>query len=132
MDGVQVYTAPITRADAKDNIILIRVTGSQEWAALGNQSRDDEYTIEASVLCIRKGAGESKATEARDRAGEVLDELEAVLREMNREEMQELAVAIGANQLRRLNLARINLEQGASDQGRWAQVDFDIEVSARI
>lgn len=134
--GVEVVTAsiPIEKLKAKDYIVFIRVEGDQDWAAIGNQTKEDVYSVASSVLVIKKGAGEEKATEVRERAADILMEVENALRDIVQtpNALTEMASSIGANQITKLNLARFTLHQGANDGGRWAEVDFDIDVTARI
>lgn len=133
--GVEVSSAPIPidKLKAKDYIVFVRVEGEQEWAALGNQSKDDNYTIESSVLVVKKGAGEAKAAEVRERAGDILVEIENALRDLvTSNAMPEMAAAIGASQITKLSLARFQMSQGASPDGRWTELNFDIVVTARI
>lgn len=134
--GVEVVTAPIPieKLKVKDYIVFVSVEGDQDWAAIGNQAKEDVYTVASSVLVIKKGAGEQKATEVRERAAEMLGEIENALRDIVQtpNALTDMASAIRANQITKLNLARFVLHQGSNEGGRWAEVDFDIQVTARI
>lgn len=131
--GVDVHTAAVDKLKKQDNIVFIRVDGDQEFRVIGGQSKDDSYTVESSVLVVKRGSGEAIAKEVRERAADILVEVENALRDIvQTNALKDIATAIGAVQINRLNLARFILNQGSNTDGRWAQVDFDIQVTARI
>lgn len=59
-----------------DAILLgFTVTDTNEPAALGNQSHEEEVTIDCEVRVVRPGAGAVPAKVARDRAADILGEI---------------------------------------------------------
>lgn len=59
-----------------DAILLgFTVTDSNEPAALGNQSHQEDVTIDCEIRVVRPGAGSSPASAARDRAALILGEI---------------------------------------------------------
>lgn len=131
--SVKVYTSTVEQIEAEESIVFVRVEGDQNWSAIGHQPREDKYTVQSSILIARTGAGQEVAKAARDRAKEILSEVEADVIELMRGNTATFAEAIGANQITGMNIARITLSQGANQNGeRWTQVDFDLEVTARI
>lgn len=136
LSDVDVYTAPISRKlTPREVIVFIDAPGTQEWAAIGEGAKSDDYSVSARLVVEKKGSGEAKAVETRDRAGVIVAAVEACLRDIavTPAKRSALAADIGANQITALNLADISLTgQGANDGTRWCSVDFEFQVSARI
>lgn len=132
LNDVEVFTEPVFKLNKTENIVFVRVRGEQEWAALGQRTKKDSYTIEGLIHVVRKGATQAKAKEARDRAFEIADALSECLLD-TLDHLDTLATDIGANQVHVLSLVGINYEPGGSaGQNRTARIDFDIDVEARI
>lgn len=64
-----------------DTIVVgYTVADTNEPAALGNNSYTEEVNVESQVLVVRPGAGETVAKTARDRASNMLGEIDNQLR----------------------------------------------------
>lgn len=135
LTDVKVFTAPVKQELKGDNIVFIGARGSQEWSALGNQTKEDEFTLPGAVYSQRKQAGEQGAAVVRGRVAEIVSWMEDALRSLVAESggLTAFAEAVGARQVIALKLATVDLAQGADQDGnRWALAEFDIEVTARI
>lgn len=129
----KVYTAPMDLSKSASNVILgTRVTGSQEWGAIGTDRKNDSYVVECAVFVSRRGAGESVAKVARDAADAILAIVEAELRTTIGGATATFATSMGANQLRKLAVTDVSLDQGATDNQRWALISFNVAVEASI
>jgi hypothetical protein len=102
---------------AKESIQLTDVTpATQEWGLIGNRRRNEEYTLNGLIWVLKAGKNETVIRLARARAFELLAEVEDFLR---------LDPTIASTTLVS-ELASYPLDQGANQEGRWAQVDFAI------
>ena len=98
-------------------------TGAQQWAALGNRSREEDYQVAGWIRATGDGAAEEDIRAVRDRAFALFREVELALRS----DPQVLTIA------RTAEIDRFTLSQGAADGiGRWAVVDFEIRVRQRL
>ena len=129
--GVQVNSAPMGDSTKPEAITFHAIEGEQEFRTLGRgpNTKDDSYTVWATVWINKPGQNEAVAKSARDRADAILGEVEDELRLAATETA--LNAALGG-QLHHLNLANIDLEQTANAEGRVAQVTFRISVRVRI
>ena len=123
--GVTVFSAhmgdEVTRAP--EAIVLgLDVPFEQNFASLGAQSRDEEYTIEGVVLTTQPGAGEDAAKAARDRAFYIVAEIEDQLRADAKLGERALWAGFGTGRF----------QQGTGDRTRIAAIEFGIKVKARI
>ena len=68
-------------SDRHETIQLIGATSaSQRWGALGNRRREEEYTLAGVVYVLEAGKSEPAIKDVRDRAFELLAEIEDFLR----------------------------------------------------
>lgn len=104
-------------SERKESIQLTDVSSAtQAWGMLGNRRRDEEYTINGLVWAMVAGKNETVIKAARDRAFELLAEIEDFLR---------LDPTIGAT-TKVSELSAYPFEQGANADGRYCQIDFAI------
>jgi len=117
-DGVQVSSAYLGGdTAAKESIQLTNVPqAEQKWGMLGNRRRDEEYTLAGLIWVVKAGKNETIIREARARAFELLAEIEDFIR---------VDPTIGAT-TKVSELSRYPVDQGASAEGRWCQIDFEI------
>lgn len=120
---VQILTAPSGDPDIPESIQFGGVAEDQEWRALGGQRVGENYPLDGSVIVLRRGAGEEKAKEARDRAYAIMAELAIVLRDNP---------TLGIGPRTDVRLATALLFQGWQDNGRVAAIDFTIAVKAEL
>lgn len=121
--AVTITTAPSGDPDILESIQFGGVPEDQAWKSLGGLRRQENYPIEGSILILRRGAGEDKAKESRDRAYALLSELEIVLR-------ANPTLDLGART--DVQLASALLFQGWQENGRLAAIDFTILVKAEL
>lgn len=88
----------------------------QSWGMLGNRRRDEEYTLAGLIWVMKPGQMEPVIKAARDRAFELLAEIEDFLR---------LDPTIGGT-TKVSELSAYPFEQGANGDGRYCQIDFEI------
>lgn len=101
----------------KESIQLTHVSNAnQEWGALGNRRREEEYTIHGFAWALAAGKNEPAIKAARDRAFELLAEVEDFLR---------LDPTIG-NTVKVAHLTAFPFDQNANVNGRYCQIDFEI------
>lgn len=84
--GVQVDIGPLGDENAREHIQIgvgvgASVSVQQEWGALGNRQRDESGVIHGEIYVKKPGAGASAIRAARDRAWELLAEVEEQLRD---------------------------------------------------
>lgn len=84
--GVQVEVGPLGNDSAAYEYIQTTgepapLSSSQVWGALGNRRKDEAVSIRGEIFVSRPGAGAAVLREARDRALELLAEVEAQLRD---------------------------------------------------
>ncbi len=102
---------------AKESIQLTDVTpATQEWGLIGNRRRNEEYTLNGLIWVLKAGKNETVIRAVRARAFELLAEVEDFLR---------VDPTIASTTLVS-ELASYPLDQGANQEGRWAQIDFAI------
>jgi hypothetical protein len=121
--GVVVTTAPSGDPIPAESIQLFGTNGDQEWAAIGNRRRRESYTIRSGIFVIRRGAGAAVWDAARERAYAILAELEDAIRVMPTLGLADRVI---------VQLARVDLDQGPQDNGRWAALDIDLAVTAEL
>jgi len=116
--GVQVASAYLGGDTARfESIQLTDAPDAQQsWGMLGNRRRDEEYTLHGVIWVFRAGKGEAVIRDVRARAFELLAEIEDFLR---------VDPSIGGT-TKVSELSRYPLDQGANEEGRWAQIDFDV------
>ncbi len=130
LTGVDIASGPLgVDTNRSESIHLfgsperIASTGSQQWAALGNRSREEQYQVAGRVFVSRIGGDEPVIREARARAFELFRELELALR------ADPAVLAI----VRTAEIDRFTLSQGAEESmGRVALIDFEISVRQRL
>lgn len=117
-DGVMVSSGYLGADSSRhESIQLFGVTNAtQQWGMLGNRRRDEEYTITGGIGVRRAGKNEAVIRAVRERAFELLAEVEDFLR---------VDPTIGGT-TKVSELSRYPVEQGADSEGRWCQVDFEI------
>lgn len=124
LTGVTVATGPLGDDTPAEAIVLVGVSAAdQAYAALGSRPKDDMYDILGGIWVARPGAGEAVLKAARDRALALLAEVEADLRE---------APNIGLAYVLWANLRPDTLDQGMGTGTRWCELDFRVQVKARI
>lgn len=85
--GVQVEVGPLGNDQAFGEWIMFgagesgALSGAQEWGAIGNRRRDESVTVNGRVYVNKPGAGAYVIREARDRAMELMAEVEEQLRD---------------------------------------------------
>lgn len=119
---VKVFSAPAGDDRVPECVQLFRVEATHDFAAIGNRSRDEDYTIFGGIWITKPGAGEDKAVEARDRAYRLLADVEDILVEDPK---------LG-NRVLWLLFRSGNLVQRIGDGNRQADLDFEISVRARL
>lgn len=108
------YVADVGRLEAIQ--IGDTIEGEQEWSLLGNRRRKEQFRINGIIWVSKPGKGETVIRAARERAFVLLAEIEDELR---------LRPTVSAtNKLSALT--RYTVDQGASTDGRWAQIDFEV------
>lgn len=123
LDGVTVTTAPSGDPIPAESIQFFGTNGDQAWAAIGNRRRSETYTIRGGIFIQRRGAGQAVWDAARERAYAILAELEDAIRALPTLGLADRVV---------VQLARVDLDQGGQDNGRWAALDIDIGVTAEL
>lgn len=120
MAGVLITTAhPGGDIPKNPCLVIERVLGEQEDGSFG-PNNDEKYRAEGFIFSQYPGKGREKWLEARNRAGEILEDLGAYL---------EANPSVGST----VGYARpgaFDYLQGANDKGRWCLIRFDIEVTA--
>lgn len=125
LDGVQLWSAPIAEDELElEAIAFIDINSDEESAALGDARREEEYIIEGVIEVNIAGMGDDVAKEARDRAVELMAEIESEIRSDPR---QGLAPSV----VRRSEVITINLRQRVREKYRRCLVEFDIQVHHR-
>lgn len=120
--GVEVVSGPLGRFSALESIQLDSAQVPQDAAMLGNMKRREDYTVFGGVWIVKPGAGEAVIREARDRAYALAGELERALKD---------DPAMGGT-VHVAQYAGADLEQGVHDEGRWAQLNIRIAVTAYV
>lgn len=118
LDGVQVASGYLgADSDFKQSIQLTGASRAEQvWGMLGNRRRDEEYSLDGLIWVMVAGKNEAVIKLARDRAFELLAEIEDFLRDDPTLADTTLVSQLGA----------YPFEQGANAEGRWCQVDFAI------
>lgn len=120
---VGIYTSPQNEEVTESIEFGFRITGTQGWAAMGQRSRNDDYTVTGIIWKAVDGAGEATAKEARDWVYTTFSELEESLRDdMHLSD----TLVIGCH------LTRADFTQWYDDRKRMARLEFDIEAKSRI
>lgn len=123
---------PRSEADRSDMIVFPFVRGSQEFAAIGQGSRDDSYTLADATIEIvrplRQGVpDETVAVETRNVADLFLRRVIAVC-------LDRPATSLG--QTLRCAVSRVDLLQGVAEAGpspvMVALISFDVDVAIRV
>jgi hypothetical protein len=122
--GVQITSAFIgDQLDARESIQLAlndEITG--DWAQVGKFSRNETITVTGIVTVDRPGAGETVIRECRQRAAELMAEIESFV---------VADPSIGAVVLQ-AKVRPTMLAEGFSPEGRWALLRFEIEAFSRL
>lgn len=118
--GVQVVSGPLPAGDTQpESIQLDGTDGFVEWGSFGNLRRQEEYEIIGLVYIEKPGAGEDVIRSARDRAFEILGEIESYLTANHK-----LGGIVAASRI-----SSIAFDQGASPSGaRVARITFTVEI----
>lgn len=121
---VAITTAPSGESVPFESIQFFGTDGDQSWAAIGNRRRRETYTIRGGIFIKRIGAGEAVWDAVRERAYDILAELEDAIR---------VAPTLGLADRVIIQLARVDLDQGGdAANGRWAALDIDLAVTAEL
>lgn len=120
---VVITDAPSGEPIPFESIQLFGVSSNQQWAAIGNRRRSENYIVRGGIFIQRRGAGRDVWRAVRERAYEILAELEDAIRVMPTLGLADRVI---------VQLARVDLDQGAQDNGRWAALDIDISVTAEL
>lgn len=124
--GVTIATAPSGDPDLIEGIEFYGTDAdSHEWESMGAKSRQESYTLLGEILIVRRGAGEEKAKEARDRAYAIAAEMQIVVWENHT-----LRPSIGART--DIEYSTGTLEQGWQENGRVAFVRFSVAVTSLL
>lgn len=128
LEGVQVDIGPLGDQSARGEYIQLGVgigggvSVQQVWGALGNRRRDETGTIRGEIYVERPGAGAAVIRAARDRAWELLAEVEAQLREDPK-----------INNLARVAAMQASEEtRGIGPGNRQSVIQFTIEYEATL
>lgn len=79
--GVSVFSGDVTGDTPREAILLTNIEEwSQEWGAIGNLRVRESYTVEGLLGIIRAGAGEATIQAARERAIDIIAEIQSYLR----------------------------------------------------
>lgn len=130
--GVQVVSGPVGPQDTRpEAVLLIRALPSADEAHTeGNYSRSEDYTIDGIIWATKPGADELAIRDVRDRAFELLAEVEAYLRT---DAGMQLSDQIAPSQITFCEMSRKGFDQGIhTSGGRWVQIDFGIRVQALL
>lgn len=129
LNGVQIHGAPIGANDRiNEAIAFIDINTTEDAAALGNNSREEDYVIEGVIEVNQAGSGDDIADEARARAVEILAEIEQEVREKPDAGVNQP----GQQVVRFSGVSRKNLRQRTRDEYRVAIIEVDIRVQTRI
>lgn len=114
---VLVTTGYVEDTGKRDSIqIADQVDGEQTWGLLGNRRRDETFTASGIIWVKRAGKGEDVIRAVRERAFDLLAEIEDELRLRPRVSSTVKLAAI----------TRYSVDQGANTDGRWCQLDFEV------
>lgn len=122
LSGVGVFTAHPGDELPAGAIVIDRVTTDQSWAALGRSRREESFTVFVVIHIAQAGAGETVATEVRERVYAIKAEIETALRD---------DPSVGGT-VRVADYARDELRQGTGTGTRWAQLEAQIDARQRI
>lgn len=130
--GVQIMSAPINDDDVEmEGIVIVDVTANQDIEIIGQSParRDqEEYEVNGVVWCFKDGKGEAEAVAARERAAELLAEVEDNVKT----EFSAGLNSIGNQKILMAQLSAKDLRQGINDGKRRAIITFTILVKARV
>jgi hypothetical protein len=117
-DGLKVASGYLgEESGRKESIELTHVqTATQVWGMIGNRRREEEYRISGLVWATVGGKNEPIIKAARDRAFELLAEIEDFLR---------VDPTIGGT-TKVSEVAAYPFDQGVTPDGRYCQIDFEI------
>lgn len=110
----------VPRSVEREMVLIGDVQGSQEWAAIGTQRRDEDYTVDLFVVVLWPGYD---ALEAMTRAWELYGVVEDVVRDN---------IGAGGTGVLWNEIARPNGTIAAEDEGYAYQVSSGVRVRARI
>lgn len=117
--GVLITTGYVSDVGTRDAIqIGDSIDGEQKWGLLGNRRRDEEFRVGGVIWVKRPGQGETVIRDVRGRAFALLAEIETALR-------TDPAVSAVAKVSA---VTRYECDQGATSDGRWCQIDFEVST----
>lgn len=123
---VSVTSGPIGY-EQREKLEFWGIEGTEVWATFGavqgRPTHNDNFTLTGAAWVSVDGAGDEQITEARNRVYDIVGELSDYLRTNPHLFNDRVLSAI---------LSSGDLDQGYTDQKRWAQLEFQIEVKARI
>ena len=129
--NVQVMSAPIDKSISELEVItVIDVDTDEEQTTVGNQARGrtERYTLEGVLQVLVAGEGEEDAVTARDRAAELLAEIEMEVRDN-----PDMGLNGPGNQvIMKSEVTKKRLRQAIQDGYRRAVIEFDVLVTTRI
>lgn len=115
--GVLITTGYVSDVGTQDAIqIGDSIEGEQEWSLLGNRRRRENFRIGGIIWVKRAGKGDPVIRTVRERAFALLAEVEDELR---------LRPTVTAT-AKLSAITRYECDQGASTDGRWCQVEFEV------
>lgn len=128
LQQVSVTSGPLGTASAPaEKLEFWRIVHDQDFATWGSTqgrpSRGDDFGLTGAVWVSVPSAGEDTIRQARSRAYEIWAELSDYLRENPK---------LGRADVLKAQLKTGEVDQFAGDQKRMCQIEFRIEVSARI
>lgn len=126
LSDVIVSTVPLAdTAGIPESIEFGSLEQNQDYSALGNKRKKEEYTLHGWIIITKYGAGEQVGVEARDRAYDILGELDECLT---------VDPTVGGI-VQKATLTNHRLTQvitGETGNQRGAVIDFDISVTATL
>ncbi|HJU00262.1 MAG TPA: hypothetical protein VJ966_03545 [Actinomycetes bacterium] len=125
--AVTVATGDLAAETPREAIILAAARGPRATAGLRNPAaggvpRNQDTVVFGAIWIVKPGQGETVIKAARDRAYALLGEVEQTLLANPQVGGSCMWAFIGTD----------SIDQGVNDQGRWAQVDFEITYRARL
>lgn len=110
----------LPRQPEREMVIVGNVSGDQQWSAIGNQRRDETYTVDLYAVVLWPGYN---ALEAMERAWEMFGVVETAIREN---------VQVGGTGVLWNEIASPTGDLTVEDEGYAYQVTSALRVRARI
>ena len=113
-------TLGLPRQAEREMVIVGNVSGDQEWRAIGNQRRDENYTVDLYTVVLWPGYS---AIEAMERAWQMFGVVETAIREN---------VQVGGTGVLWNEISGPTGDLSVEDEGYAYQVTSALRVRARI